>query len=790
MPVGIVLVSHVERLADGVRELAGQMAPDVPIAAAGGTDDGRVGTSFEKVLAAVEIADDGGGVVVLYDLGSAQMTAELVLETLDDEQRARIRVVEAPLVEGAVAAATTARHGDLDQVARAASAAGGEPAPVEPAEPTEDRVSGGAVLRNPAGLHARPAARLATEVARFDARVTVGRPGAPAADAASVLAVVSQGLRMDDEVEVGATGPAAQQAVDAVLGLVAAGFDELERPAAEAWAPADEPEPVDQPERTDKPDEPDVLHGIGAAPGIAAGAVRRLRRAEPVLPDRAPEEPAAERRRLAAALARVGTELETRAAAGGPAGEIAGAHRALLADPELRGRAERSIDDGVAAEDAWWAAVRSGEALLAAQSAAPVAERAADVLDVGLAVLGALGVRVAHGVVPADAAGAVVVAEDLLASEVNALAEAGVVGLALARGGPTAHAAIIARGLDLPLVVRLGAEVLDVADGTYAVVDGATGVVRPDPPESVRLAAERQAAELAAERERTRSAAAHTVVVVDGRRIAIEANVGSLAEARAAVAAGADGVGLLRTELLYVDRAALPAEDAQVRELAELLAALGDRPVVVRTLDVGGDKPVAGMRLDPWRNGPLGERGLRHGLAHPEVLRTQLRAILRAAHSASTRVALMAPMVTHVDEVLAFRRTVAEVMVALVADGVPYAEPAEVGVMIEVPAAALCAAELCAHVDFVSVGSNDLTQYVMAADRTNDAVAGLYRADHPAIWRLLELVVEGARVAGCRVAVCGELAAVPEAARRLVALGVDELSMAPASVPAVKAALG
>lgn len=795
MPVALVLVSHVEQLAEGVRELAAQMGPNVPILAAGGTDDGRIGTSFDRVLAAVEAADaasDGVGVIVLYDLGSALMTAELALETLDDERRARIRIVEAPLVEAAVAAATTASHGELADVVRAATEAGTTAHPPEPEaerepdaepEPTGRRVTATTVLRNPAGLHARPAARLAHVVGGFDAQVTVGRPGRAGVDATSVLGVVAQGIGVNGEVEVSATGVEARPAVDAVLALVEAGFDELDQPSPEAWVPSTEARP-DMPEA----DEPGVLHGLGAAPGLAVGTARRLRRAEPVLPDRAPDDPAAERRRLAAALDRADAELRSRTRQGGPAGEIAAAHQALLADPELRGRAERAIDDGAAAESAWWNAVQSGRALLAGGGEL-VADRAADVVDVGLAVLAALGVEVAHGTLPPDAAGTVILAEDLLASDVNAFAEAGVAGLVLARGGPTAHAAIIARGLDLPMVVRLGPGVLDVADDSWLVVDGGTGVVQLDPPASVRFAAKQHAAEVAAEREQARVAAGNTIVVVDGRRITVAANVGSLAEARAAVAAGADGVGLLRTELLYVDRPRLPDEDEQRAELAGLFAAVGERPVTVRTLDAGGDKPVPDLHLDPWRNGPLGERGLRYSLAHPDVLRTQLRAILRAAQGLPVRLGLMAPMVTHVDEVLAFRELVSSTVESLARQGVSYAEPVEVGVMIEVPSAALCASELCEHVDFVSVGSNDLTQYVMAADRTNDAVAGLYRADHSAIWRLLEIVVAGARPYGCKVAVCGELAADPYAARRLVELGVDELSMAPASVPTVKAVL-
>ncbi|WP_020574892.1 phosphoenolpyruvate--protein phosphotransferase [Actinopolymorpha alba] len=782
MTVGLVLVSHVAELADGVRALAAQMAPDVAIVAAGGADDGEIGTSFEKVLAGVLAIDDGAGVAVLYDLGSAQMTAELVLETLDPEQAQRIRIADAPLVEGALAAATTAAGGaDLTAVVAAAEGAlASVPAPV-PAEPSGGgRVTVTAVLLNPAGLHARPAARLAQLVNGFDARVMVGRPGHPGVSAESVLGVVAQGIRVHGEVEITATGPEARPAIDAVLELVQKGFDELDQPPEEAWVP-----PAELASTTS---EPGVLRGFAAAPGIAVGRVRRLRRTEPALPDRSGVEPAVERRRLDTALGQVSRELGAQAAVGGPGAAIAGAHQAMLDDPDLRRRAEARIDAGSAAEAAWWQSVQEARELLAGGEGY-VAERGIDVEDVGRAVLGALGVDVRAAVRPEDLPDAVVVAEELLPSDVTALFEAGVRGVALARGGRTAHAAIIARGLELPLVVRLGRSVLDVDEGTHVILDADAGVLQIDPPGSVRFAAKRHAQQLAAERERARAAAADTVIITDSRQVLIAANVGSLAEARRAVSVGADGVGLLRTELLYVDRPKLPGEEEQVAELSAILDVLGERPVTIRTLDVGGDKLLPGLRLDPWRNGPLGERGLRYALAHPEVLRTQLRAILRAAHGRPGEVWVMAPMVTVAAEAREFRTAVEAAAAELERESVPYARPDRIGVMVEVPAAALAADEICAAVDFVSVGSNDLAQYVMAAERTNDSVAHLYQPDHPALWRVFELLMRAAREAGCEVAVCGEIAGDPSAAVRLVELGAAELSMTPASIPAVKAAL-
>ncbi len=530
-----------------------------------------------------------------------------------------------------------------------------------------------------------------------------------------------------------------------------------------------------------------VLRGVAGSPGVAVGPARWLRTADPDVPDQPVGDPGAERARLDAALAVVDRDLAATATrAGGDAGAVAGAHRVLLGDPALRDPACAQIDAGQSAPSAWWTASTAAATALAGSDDPLVAERAADVRDVALAVLDALGVSTS-GPLP-DVHGAVVVATDVVPSQVAALVRAGAAALVVAGGGTTAHATIIARGLGLPAVVALGRATDDIHEGAPAIVDGSTGTVTLDPPPQVVAEAQAAAAEEQQRKAEERAAAAAPVLDATGRHVLVAANVGSRPEAEAAVANGADGVGLLRTELLFLDRAELPTEDEQTAQLVDLLSVLGDRPVVVRTLDVGADKLLPALALDPVRNGPLGERGLRFGLAHLDILRTQLRAILRAA-AGREDLSVLAPMVTFAWEARTFRRLIDDVSRELDDEGVAYGRPHEIGVMVEVPAAALAADEICAEVDFLSVGSNDLTQYVMAAERTNEAVASLYQPDHPALWRLYELLVASARAAGRRVAVCGEIAGDPAAAVRLVELGIDELSMAPASIPAVKAAL-
>ncbi|MBM9467228.1 dihydroxyacetone kinase phosphoryl donor subunit DhaM [Nakamurella leprariae] len=801
MTVGLVLVSHSRDLANGLADLAGQMAPEVVIAPVGGDGDGNLGTSFEGVMAALERADTGDGAVLLYDLGSAEMTAQTALEFLEPEQVARIRVVDAPLVEAAVAAAVTATGGaDLDEVVRAAESARGAPGSPPAAEPTagvreagtgaltadvedriavDDRAQARATLRNPLGLHARPAAALVRSVARFPAQVELAGHGSAWVDVRSVLRVVALALRGGDEVALRASGPAARAALDAVVALIGTGFGEV-APNGTAAADAVRPSAPSGPVRGPVPDAPGIIRGVGGSVGLVLGPVRRLqRRPEDLSTLLGPADGATpvdvqeQARRLdsaiaeAAALLAVGTEFQA-------------AHAVLVQDPDLRTAAAARLADG--AERAWWTAVTGRAAAMAADPDEFVAARAVDVLEAGAAVLDAMGLRLDR--VPASLDGAVVVTEDIGPAEVPVVAERGAAALVLARGSITAHAVIVARGLGLPMVLRAGGRLAALIDGSPVVVDGAAGTIEVDPdgPRLTAVRARIEAHDRLAEEQRSR--AREPVVLPDGRPIRIMANIGSVTDARAACRFGADGVGLLRTELLVLDRAELPSEDRQAADLAELLDAAGTGPAIIRVLDAGGDKPVPALDLDPARNGFLGLRGLRYLLANPSVLHTQLRAICRAG--VGHRVSVMAPMVTVAQEMLAFRTAVDEAVASLVADGVDHRRPERIGAMVEVPAAALAADEICAVSDFISIGTNDLTGYLAAADRTLPSVADLLDPGSTAMRRLLDTVCEMAVASGTELAVCGEMAGTAQFARELIDRGVQELSMAPARIPVIK----
>jgi phosphocarrier protein FPr len=747
--VGIVIVSHSAGLAAGVCELVAQLAPGVAIRPAGGTADGDLGTSFDKILAAVTQADGGAGVVILYDLGSAKLTAVLVAEVAD-----AARVVDAPLVEGAIAAAVTAQSGaTLDVVANDAAAAGCAASPSPATRAAGAAITRSYTLRNPHGLHARPAAQLARIAAEHGVALQLGGITGALVEARSILAVVALGLRGGAAVRVELTGSRAGEAALALEAAIDDGFGEraMAAPPSAPAAPA-----------------------IGASPGIAIGPIHKIRLADPDLPE-VTGDPATERAVFDAALAQAARELDL------DRSELAGAHRALLADPQLVDRTHAAIAMGIAAAPAWWRAVRVARERLSSSPDEVIAQRAIDVTDVGLRVLSRIAPEHARTEL-AGAASAIVLADDLAPSIIEQLAAAGVAGIALACSGASSHAAIIARGRGVPMVVRAGPH--DVADGTLAILDGDRGslILAPDDRALADARTRRAAAQLA---HAAALADAHAPVTWRGRAITIAANVASIAEAVLARDNGADAIGLVRTELLFVDRPDLPSEDEQVEQLAGILRVFSGREVTIRTLDVGGDKHIPALALDPITHGFLGLRGLRYSLAHPDTLRVQLRAILRAAAGWTGTLSVMAPMVTTVDEVLAFRAAISAATVDL--GRAAARRPDRIGIMIETPAAAIAFDTLSAHVDFASVGSNDLVQYMMAAERTNPAVANLYQPDHPAIWRTIEALARS--LAGKKLAICGEMAAHPDHARRLVELGADELSMAPSSVPSIKSVL-
>jgi phosphoenolpyruvate-protein phosphotransferase len=457
------------------------------------------------------------------------------------------------------------------------------------------------------------------------------------------------------------------------------------------------------------------------------------------------------------------------------------AHLLLLDDADLLEDAAARIAAGQPAPAAWAAAVDRVQAGLGALPDPYLQGRAADVRAVGDQVLGRLLGASDTGADLAAATG-VLIAADLTPAQAATLDPARIAGLVLAAGSPTAHSAILARAHGIPAVVGAGPVVLTVADGTLVALDGGSGELVVDPDEEVLARFRARAAELAAAGRVARAQAGSGARTRDGAEVLVGANIGSVADARLAAGCGADLAGLVRTEFLFLGRDEAPDVEEQEAVYRELSQALGGRRLTLRTLDVGGDKPLPYLSVPGEANPFLGLRGLRLSLARPGLLADQLLAAVRVA--AQTPVSVMFPMVSTVAE-LAAAREVLDAAIAQAGGGRPAG--LQVGIMVEVPAAALKAAAFAPHVDFLSIGTNDLTQYALAADRGNGGLGGLGDPYDPGVLRLVAATCAGAGPA--LVAVCGELAADERAAALLVGLGVRELSVTPRAVPAVKQAV-
>ena len=654
-----MIVTHSATLAAGVAELARGMGGDVPIELAGGIDapEPGLGTDAVRVAEAIERADQGDGVLVLMDLGSAVLSAEMALDMISAERRARVLLTEAPLAEGAVAAAVTAKLGaSLEEVA--AEARGSlqpkiahlgtgeeEEAPVSTQAPMTTSATVTLEVRNPLGLHARPAARFVQTAGSFDADVTATNvtTGRGPASGRSLNGLATLGVRQGHEVLVAARGAQADEVLAALSALAERDFDERQEPAAAA--------PPARPSPSARSDE-GSLQGLSGAPGAALGPARHFRAAEPEIPTTPASDPAAEWEALERALERVRKEIQaTRESVAARAGEynaaIFDAHLLFLDDEALLEPARRAIfEDGLNAAQAWHMATEAVTAGYGNLEDDYLRARAEDVSGVARQVVAELVGSDRRGRAVVERG--IVIAPDLTPADTAALDRELVLGIATAHGSATSHSAILARSLGIPAVVGIGEDLLDVEEGTPLVLDGDAGTVHVDPGEELVQSYERRQAGREESALRALAAARQPAQTLDGRRIEVVANVGSPADVDVAVANGAEGVGLLRTEFLFLERETLPSEEEQLAAYDDLAARLNGMPMILRTLDVGADKPLSYLPSRPEANPFLGVRGIRLGLDQPELLEAQLRAALRAAATHPLKV--MFPMVATLAE--------------------------------------------------------------------------------------------------------------------------------------------
>ncbi|MDR0944883.1 MAG: phosphoenolpyruvate--protein phosphotransferase, partial [Bifidobacteriaceae bacterium] len=860
-------------------DLATRMQPGgpVPIAIAAGAPDGTLGTDATAVARAVKRLDQmpagqqvsqpsGGpagnpaserasgldGILLLVDMGSAVLSAELALKLLGPDVERRARVTPAPLVEGLVAAVVTAssrRDATLEEVAAeaargltaklthlgepvvapvpadaaaalapaeitpapagtgpatAAADAGGPGAapgvgggtnpsttglaPGQPTSQTEGTASATpAAPTTPAaapappetavavftvtakhGIHARPAALMVGEAAKWDAKVRIRNvtTGSGWVDAASLAGVTTIAALRGHQVEVDATGPQAQAAVYAIVALADTAFGETDEATA---SPGPPPSPVTAGTRP-------------ASPGYAIGPVCVLVGGPVAVPLHEPGTAEEQITRLDVAIATVSGQLQHHRAealrrAGAGEAAIFDAHLLMLRDPAILEDARGRILAGHGPAAAWGAAMGAVEARLDALGDDYLRTRAADVRGLCDQVLGELlGIASAHVSGPG-----VLVAADLPPSQAAVLNPDQVYGVVLAGGSPTAHAAIMARSLGIPMVTGAGPDVLNLETGTVVAVDGTNGDIVVDPDKATVTRFERLVAK---RRDRLARAAraAHTPARMagDGPVIQVNANIASVEDAERAAAAGADGLGLVRTEFLFSDIETPPSRAEQEEAYRAIAAAMDGRRVIFRTLDAGGDKPLRYMPLPAEDNPFLGVRGLRLSLRFPKFFADQLAALVSVARDYP--VGIMFPMVSTVSEL---RRARAELARAAYRELGRMPGGLTCGMMVEVPAVALKAGAFAPAVDFFSVGTNDLTQYALASDRGNPALAGIADGLDPGVLALIRRLCVSAR-GKTKVSVCGELAADPAATAILLGLGVRGLSVAPPAVAEVK----
>ena len=801
--VGLVIVSHSRELAIALSNLVQQVTPvEIPLAISAGVGDDRkeFGTDAVEISEAIQSVYSPSGVLVMMDLGSAVLSAQMALDLLPPEMTDNIRFCAAPLIEGAIAAGVQVGLGsDLQTVCHEAEQAllpkqeqiHTEDSPARPTE-TPTPSSEGAkqlvlTLHNLHGLHARPAARFVQTASRFNAETTVRNltNGKGPASARSLNAIAILGAVENHQIEISASGPEADGVLDALKKLVDDNFGESAAPETVSTQ-----KEITLPEASPTPD--GSLRAVPISEGIALGPLYRYQPQLPSIstePARSSEE---ETQRLDGALDTVKKNIQQqsrqmKASIGEDESAIFDAHLLILQDPDLLSKARQNIFEHMQnAALAWRNAAQEVAASYRALEDDYLKQRASDVEDVQNQVLFVLSGK--NSVAPIKFKEPVILfAQEITPTETAQLDMTSVLGILTVSGGPTSHSAILARALGIPAVSSVGQDVVSAPNGVLIALDGSNGTVWLEPGVEIQNEIKSRREEWMKSRQQLMEASREPAQTRDGHHVEVFANVGNVQDARNAIKNGAEGIGLLRTEFLFLTRETPPDEAEQLTALLEIGEAMGDRPITVRTLDVGGDKEVPYIKLPPEPNPFLGVRAIRMSLQNTDLFLQQLRAILRAA--GQYRFRIMFQMIANISEVRSALKWLETAHQQLTDESIPHAWPIETGIMVEIPSAALLSRQLAREVDFFSIGTNDLTQYTLAAERGNPMLADLADAFHPAVLRLIGEVADAAHAEGKWVGVCGELGGDPLAAPVLIGLGVDELSLNAGGVPRTKSVI-
>lgn len=636
------------------------------------------------------------------------------------------------------------------------------------------------VIQNRTGLHARPAKVLVNLAKKFKSEISL-HYGGKRANAKSMVSVLTLGAVSGSGITVKADGSDEDKAITEIETAILSGLGDNDSPIKTESTPAKVEAAIKIPQAIEAV-EYGVIKGVGAAPGIAVGPIFHFQQFEFNL-NNIDSFSTENQIDLAEAIARAKVQLAelhqqmTDKKLGAEAA-IFEAHAELLDDPELIEAVQAQVKNGQSPAKAWKSTIDEQAASIAALHDPLLAARADDLRDVGKRVLRLmLGLSEKGASMPTTPV--VIVARELSPSDTASFDPERVLGFGIVEGGPTSHIAILARALGLPAIVGVDESMLALEEKTPVILNGNDGTLTVNPAADVLERARQSQKRWLEYRRFAQEQSALPAITQDGHHVDVTANAGSIADAAEALHMGADGIGLLRTEFLFLERTTAPTEDEQFSVYNAIAETMKSLPVIVRTLDIGGDKPLPYIQLKPELNPFLGERGIRLCLNRPELFREQLRAILRAAPSGNLKI--MFPMISDIGEIRQARALIEELRAELSAPLI------QIGIMVEVPSAALMADVLAPEIDFFSIGTNDLTQYTLAMDRGNSALASKHDGLHPAVLRLIAQTIDAAHKFGKRADICGELGSDAAAVPILLGLGMDELSVSIPSVPTVKA---
>jgi phosphoenolpyruvate-protein phosphotransferase/dihydroxyacetone kinase phosphotransfer subunit len=798
--VGIVIVSHSEALAESLKALANQVSKNkVSIATAGGIDDESdpVGTDAMKILTAIQEVYSEDGVIIFMDLGSAILSTDTALDFVDDSWKQHIHLSSAPLVEGVIAATVQAAAGiPLNDILSEAEHAL-QPKQSQLGKATQKNsdvileskadqinvITETYKLRNTLGLHARPAARIVTTCAVFDAEARIRNVTKSGifVNAKSMNSLITLNAVQGNEVEIQTSGAESMQLQSKLGKMFNTNFGESTAPLVRKSLPRLEEQAAARSKG--------YIEGISVAPGYAVGPVKHYEHTLPSIIKESISDVEAEIKKLKLAIEKAKAEVidiieEGTSTIAPEDAAIFEAQILLIQDPELLSKVEKRIkEERIAAPYAWRVTLDEFIAIYeAATSGSQLSTRVADLIDVGLRVLEKLTGESYNTLEVNEPV--ILITEELNPSDVASIDTQKILAICTTKGSENSHSAILARSLGIPSVFGMGKLIREIPEGNVVAVDGELGMLYTRPESTFLSEMEKKRADwleikVNASRERLEPAKTE-----DGIQLDVMANVGSLADVYQAIEQGAEGIGLFRTEFVFMTSGNYPSEDDQFAMYSRAAALLDGKPLVIRTIDIGGDKPVPYLNIEKEDNPFLGWRGIRYSLDQAELFKTQLRAILRA--STHGNVSVMFPMLSTLDELNRANLLLHTCKKELSSNNIPFDVNIKSGIMVEVPAAVTMLNNLLEHTDFISIGTNDLTQYIMAADRTNSRVAELSSHYQPAVIHTIADIVQKAQKAGKHVSMCGEMARDTRLTALLAGLGLRSFSMSSNGIPEFK----